>query len=74
MVDMQIDLPHLSEEWDRHGNVRLYVRRHGRRIRLRVARNDAGFLDAYKTALELLAEARPVSPLPRSRRSLHAAR
>jgi integrase len=64
MVDMQIDLPHLSEEWDRHGNVRLYVRRHGRRIRLRVARNDAGFLDAYKTALELLAEARPVSPTP----------
>ena len=56
MGEMKIDLPHLSEERDRHGNSRLYVRRNGRRIRLRVARNDPGFLDAYQAALESLAD------------------
>jgi hypothetical protein len=59
MVKMKVDLPHLSEERDRHGNVRLYVRRHGRRIRLRVGRGQEGFVDAYKRALELLADVRP---------------
>jgi integrase len=64
MAEMKIDLPHLSEEPDRHGNTRLYVRRHGRRIRLRVGPHEDGFLDAYKKALELLADVRPASPPP----------
>ena len=64
MGEMKIDLPHLSEERDRHGNSRLYVRRNGRRIRLRVARNGPGFLDAYQAALESLADLRPPSPTP----------
>ncbi len=28
-----IDLKHLVEDVDRHGNVRVYVRRHGRKVR-----------------------------------------
>lgn len=58
-ADMEINLRYLSEEPDRHGNMRLYVRRHGRRLRLRVARNDPRFIAAYQTALESLSELRP---------------
>ena len=64
MSDLKIELPHLSEEPDRHGNMRLYVRRNGRRIRLRVARNAGNFIDAYRAALETLSELRPPSPTP----------
>jgi len=53
---MKIDLDYLSEEPDRYGNVRLYARRYGRRIRIRVGRNDPAFLEAYQRALETLAE------------------
>jgi integrase len=53
---MEIDLRYLSQETDRHGNDRLYVRRYGRRVRLRVDRNDPGFVEAYQRALETLAE------------------
>ena len=73
MADMQVELPYLSEELDRHGNQRLYVRRNGRRIRLRVARGTDGFLDAYRAALDSIRELKPPPPLLRSRRSLHAA-
>jgi integrase len=59
MGNMLIDLPHLSQERDRHGNIRLYVRRHGRRLRLRIPRDDPGFLDAYRNALESLDGLRP---------------
>jgi hypothetical protein len=64
MADMQVELPYLSEELDRHGNQRLYVRRNGRRIRLRVARGTDGFLDAYRAALDSLTELKPRSPAP----------
>jgi integrase len=53
---VEIDLRYFSHEPDRYGNDRLYVRRYGRRIRLRVGRNDPGFLEAYQRALEALAE------------------
>src|SRR5580704_1354159 len=53
---LKIELPHLSEEADRHGNVRLYARRYGRRVRVRVGRNDPGFVEAYQRALETLTE------------------
>jgi integrase len=64
MAEMQVELPYLSEELDRHGNLRLYVRRNGRRIRLRVARGTDGFLDAYRAALDSLRELMPPSPTP----------
>ena len=54
---MNLDLPYLSPEEDRHGNPRLYVRRHGRRIRLREAPGSAEFLPAYMAALDALAAA-----------------
>jgi integrase len=63
MPDMQVELPYLSEELDRHGNQRLYVRRNGRRIRLHVARGSAAFLDAYHAALDTLTELKPPSPV-----------
>jgi len=53
---VEFDLKYLSLEPDRHGNLRLYVRRYGRRIRLRVTRDDPAFLDAYQKALTMLAE------------------
>jgi integrase len=62
MADVKIDLRHLSEERDRHGNIRLYVRRHGRRIRLRLARSDPHFLAAYQNALARLADLGPPFP------------
>jgi len=58
MIDVEVDLRYLSEEPDRHGNVRLYVRRNGRRIRLRIAVGADGFLDAYRVALESLSDLR----------------
>jgi integrase len=64
MGDMLVDLPYLSEERDRHGNLRLYVRRDGRRIRLRLARNHPGFVAAYQDALARLDELQPRSPYP----------
>jgi integrase len=68
MADVKVELPHLSEEPDRHGNVRLYVRRHGRRIRLRVARNDPVFLTAYQEALATLEEMAGKAPSPKEPR------
>jgi integrase len=61
---LKVDLPHLSEESDRHGNVRLYVRRHGRRIRLRVTRGSKDFAAAYAAALDKLSERAPVDATP----------
>lgn len=52
---MKLDLPYLNPEPDRYGNVRLYVRRHGRRIRLREPPGSPGFLEAYTGALDALA-------------------
>ena len=46
-----IDLKHLVEDVDRHGNVRVYVRRHGRKVRIRETPGTEEFLAAYRTAL-----------------------
>jgi hypothetical protein len=51
---MRIDLPHLSPERDRHGNMRLYVRRFGRRIRIHEDAGTPEFLAAYTSALTSL--------------------
>lgn len=55
MRPMKLDLPYLSPETDRHGKPRLYVRRHGRRVRLREAAGSPEFLMAYSGALDALA-------------------
>lgn len=51
MNAMLVNLRYLSEEGDRHGNTRLYARRFGRRIRIRVEKDAPGFAEAYETAL-----------------------
>ena len=43
---MQIDLPYLMQDMDRHGNVRLYVRRKGiGKVRLRLVPGSPKFMD-----------------------------
>lgn len=59
---MDITLRYLTSETDRFGNVRLYVRRFGRRIRIREVPGSAAFLDAYQKALDELAPAMPAPP------------
>lgn len=61
---MEIDLPHLSPEKDRRGNPRLYVRRYGRRIRLRMAPDAPGFTAAYQDALNRLKASAPAPKAP----------
>lgn len=63
---MEISLPYLSSETDRHGNPRLYVRRHGRRIRIIEKPGTPDFAKAYADALERLSAlaASPVTPTP----------
>ena len=47
-----INLKYLVEDVDRHGNVRLYVRRHGRKIRIRETPGTDEFMAAYRAALD----------------------
>ena len=46
------DLKYTVEDTDRHGNVRVYVRRHGRKIRIRETTGTDEFMVAYRAALE----------------------
>jgi integrase len=48
---MKVALRFICEDRDRHGNIRLYVRRNGRKIRIRERWGTPGFLDAYQAAL-----------------------
>lgn len=54
MIAMETDLPYLSREPDRHGNERLYVRRHGKRRRIRAAEGTPEFAKRYSEALDSL--------------------
>src|SRR5690242_6566329 len=56
MTTMETDLPFLSRELDRHGNDRLYVRRNGKRIRIRVPEGTPEFAKAYSRAVDQLGE------------------
>jgi integrase len=51
---MKTDLPYLSKEENRHGTECLFVRRHGKRIRIREKEGTSAFLKAYNAALEAL--------------------
>lgn len=62
-MTVKLDLPYLSPETDRHGNDRLYVRRNGRRVRIRQKPGTPEFAKAYAAAIEELA-----SPVLRDRR------
>jgi integrase len=66
-----IDLDYLSRESDRHGNERLYVRRNGKRIRLRKPVGSKEFLDEYKAAVEKLGAPPSKRPGPKDSVSHH---
>lgn len=59
MKPMRLDLPYLMADTDRHGNRRLFVRRHGRKVRIREKPGSAAFASAYTAALTAL-ESRPI--------------
>jgi hypothetical protein len=66
---MRLEFPYLLVDTDRHGNERLYVRRFGRKIRLRVPPADKrAFAEAYGFALEALESG---APRHRVRRAAH---
>lgn len=48
---MRADFPYLIPDRDRHGVVRYYVRRHGRKIRIREKPGTEAFALAYAEAL-----------------------
>ena len=60
MRRLEIDLPYLLSDPDRHGNERLYVRRYGRRIRIREKPGAPEFAKAYAEAVGRLSG--PVPP------------
>ena len=47
-----LDLKYLVSDIDRHGTVRVYVRRHGRKVRIRELGTVEDFMAAYRAALE----------------------
>jgi integrase len=62
---MKIRLKYVVEDVDRHGNVRLYFRRNGRKIRLPSPVGSPEFLGAYKTAFEGGSKPKDVSKVGR---------
>ena len=51
---MRVDFPYLMSDRDRHGTRRYYVRRYGRKIRLRYGLGTEAFAQAYADALRVL--------------------
>lgn len=65
--DVEIDLPYLNQEKTRHGRWVLYVRKNGRRIRLKSAPGTPAFIAEYKAAIEKLGKPKPPAN-PRDKR------
>jgi len=53
-ITMETNLPYLSCDPDRHGNERIYVRRNGKRIRIREPEGTPAFARAYTEAVDKL--------------------
>jgi hypothetical protein len=51
---VRIDFPYLKEDVDRHGNVRIYVRRRGAKVRIRASKGSPEFAKAYAEAIYAL--------------------
>jgi integrase len=58
------DLPYLERDKDRHGNPRIYVRRNGKRVRIREQEGTLEFAKAYAEALEKLCGELPAKTAP----------
>ena len=46
-----MNLKYLVEDIDRHGNVRVYLRRHGRKVRMHETPGTDAFMTEYRKAL-----------------------
>ncbi|MHC4180149.1 MAG: tyrosine-type recombinase/integrase, partial [Planctomycetota bacterium] len=57
-----MDLKYLVSDTDRHGTVRVYVRRYGRKVRIRELGTVEEFMAAYRAALEIGNSGRPDKP------------
>ncbi len=57
-----LDLKYLVSDTDRHGTIRVYVRRHGRKVRIRELATVEEFMAAYRAALEPRATVEPGKP------------
>jgi hypothetical protein len=55
---VKLDFPFLVVDTDRHGNDRVYVRRSGRKIRVREPMGSQAFYVAYAAARERLSNVR----------------
>jgi hypothetical protein len=62
-LTVRLDLPYLMADTDRHGNERLFVRRFGRKIRIRAKPGTTAFAKLYNAALDALE--RPLRQAPR---------
>jgi hypothetical protein len=54
MTAVRVEFPYLKEDTDRHGNVRIYVRRGGCKICIREPKGSPGFARAYAEARDAL--------------------
>jgi integrase len=63
-MNMEIDILYLSRDEDRHGNPRIYVRRNGRRVRIREKEGTPEFAKAVAKALEKLCGEVPAKVAP----------
>ena len=63
---MRLDLPYLMADTDRHGNERLFVRRFGRKIRIRAKPGTTAFAKLYNAAVDALESSAPLRQAPRS--------
>jgi hypothetical protein len=61
---MRLNLPYLMTDRDRHGNERVFVRRFGRKIRIRAQPGTTVFVNAYTAALEALENGAPPKQAP----------
>jgi integrase len=63
---MRLNFPYIRIDIDRHGNKRVFVRRFGRSIRIRVSPDDKrAFAEAYGLALEALEGGKPQQQGPK---------
>jgi len=62
---VRLDLPYLMADTDRHGNERLFVRRFGRKIRIRAKPGTTAFVKLYDAALDALESSAPLRQAPR---------
>jgi integrase len=63
---MRLNLPYLMTDTDRHGNERVFVRRFGRKIRIRAQPGTPAFVSQYSAAVDALEHKAPPKLAPRS--------